>query len=46
MLQEYLVADFQYLNGAYKKDGDRFLCSVCSDRTKGNDFKPKEVDLY
>lgn len=42
MLKEDLVADFQHLKGAYKKGGDRFLCRVYSDRTKGNDFKPKK----
>ncbi|PKU41118.1 hypothetical protein llap_8588 [Limosa lapponica baueri] len=40
-LQEDLRAAFQYLNGSYKKDGDRLLIRECSDR-KGNGFKLKE----
>ncbi|KAK4816867.1 hypothetical protein QYF61_024509 [Mycteria americana] len=41
-LQGDLIAAFQYLQGAYKKDGDRLLSRACSDRTKGNSFKLKE----
>ncbi|KFP53824.1 hypothetical protein N323_08112, partial [Cathartes aura] len=37
-----LIAAFQYLKGAYKKDGDRLFSRVCSDRTRGNGFKLKE----
>ena len=37
-----LIAAFQYLNGAYKKDGDRFFSRACCDRTRGNSFKLKE----
>ncbi|KFP61412.1 hypothetical protein N322_05722, partial [Cariama cristata] len=37
-----LIAAFQYLKGAYVRDGDRLFCSVCSDRTTGNGFKLKE----
>jgi len=33
---------FQYLKGAYKKDGDKLFSRACSDRTRGNDFKLKE----
>ncbi|KAK4806223.1 LOW QUALITY PROTEIN: hypothetical protein QYF61_001146 [Mycteria americana] len=33
---------FQYLKGAYKKDGDRLFSRACSDRTRGNGFKLKE----
>ncbi|KFQ84074.1 hypothetical protein N337_01843, partial [Phoenicopterus ruber ruber] len=36
-----LIAAFQYLNGAYKKDGDK-LNRPCCDRTRGNGFKLKE----
>ena len=37
-----LIAAFQYLKGAYKKDGDRLLSRACSDRTRGDGFKLKE----
>ncbi|KAK4810837.1 LOW QUALITY PROTEIN: hypothetical protein QYF61_008809 [Mycteria americana] len=37
-----LIAAFQYLKGAYKKDGDRHFSRACSDRTRGNGFKLKE----
>ncbi|KAK4827162.1 LOW QUALITY PROTEIN: hypothetical protein QYF61_015116 [Mycteria americana] len=37
-----LIAAFQYLKGAYKKDGDRLFSRACCDRTKGNGFKLKE----
>ncbi|KAK4832503.1 hypothetical protein QYF61_023568 [Mycteria americana] len=37
-----LIAAFQYLKGAYKKDGDRLFNRACSDRTRGNGFKLKE----
>ncbi|KAK4829073.1 LOW QUALITY PROTEIN: hypothetical protein QYF61_002017 [Mycteria americana] len=40
-----LIAAFQYLTGVYKKDGDRHFGRVCCDRTRGNGFKLKEVDL-
>ena len=33
---------FQYLKGAYKKDGDKLLSRACSDRTGSNGFKLKE----
>ena len=33
---------FQYLKGAYKKDGDRLFSRVCCNRTRGNGFKLKE----
>ncbi|KAK4812334.1 hypothetical protein QYF61_017111 [Mycteria americana] len=41
-LQRDLTAAFQYLKGAYKKDGDRLFSRACSDRTRGNGFKLKE----
>ncbi|KAK4815832.1 hypothetical protein QYF61_008435 [Mycteria americana] len=37
-----LIVAFQYLKGAYKKDGDRLLSRACNDRTRGNGFKLKE----
>ncbi|KAK4822951.1 hypothetical protein QYF61_024248 [Mycteria americana] len=37
-----LVVAFQYLKGAYKKDGDRLFSRACSNRTRGNGFKLKE----
>ena len=37
-----LIAAFQYLKGAYKKDGERLFTKACSDRTRGNGFKLKE----
>ena len=33
---------FQYLKGAYKKDGDRLFSRACCYRTWGNGFKLKE----
>ncbi|KAK4826898.1 hypothetical protein QYF61_012253 [Mycteria americana] len=41
-LQADLIAAFQYLKGAYKKDGDRLFNRACSNRTRGNVFKVKE----
>jgi len=41
-LQGDLRAVFLYLNGAYKKDGERHFISCYSDRTWGNSFKTKE----
>jgi len=38
-----LLAAFQYLKGAYRKDGEGLFTSVCSDRTRGNGSKLKEV---
>jgi len=40
-----LVVAFQYLQGAYKKDRERLISRVCSDRTRGNSFKLKEGRL-
>jgi len=37
-----LVAAFQYLKGAYKKDGDKLFGSICCDRIRGNSFKLRE----
>ena len=37
-----LIAAFQYLKGAYKKDGNRLFSRACCDKTRGNGFKLKE----
>jgi len=34
-----LLAAFQYLKGAYRKDGEGLFTRVCNDRTRGNGFK-------
>ena len=41
-LQGDLIAAFQYLKGAYQKDGNRLFSRACCDRTRGNGFKLKE----
>ena len=41
---DHIVA-CRYLQGAYKKDGDKLFSRACSDRTRGKGFKLKEVDL-
>jgi len=41
-LQGDIIAAFQYLKGAYKKDRDNLFSRVCCDRTRGNGFNPKE----
>ncbi|GAB0182352.1 triadin [Grus japonensis] len=37
-----LIAAYQYLKGAYNKDGEGLFMRECSDRTRGNGFKLKE----
>ena len=37
-----LIAAFQYLQGAYRKDGDKLLSKACCDRTRGNGVKLRE----
>ena len=37
-----LIASFQDLKGAYKKDGDRVFSRACCDRTRGDGFKLEE----
>ncbi|GAB0189183.1 triadin [Grus japonensis] len=37
-----LIAAYQYLKGAYRKDGEGLFIRECSDRTRGNAFKLKE----
>jgi len=41
-LQGDLIAAFQCLKGAYRKDGEGFFTRMCSDRTRGNGCKLKE----
>jgi len=37
-----LIAAFQYLKGAYTKDGENLFSKGCCDRTSSNGFKLKE----
>ncbi|KAK4831146.1 hypothetical protein QYF61_015449 [Mycteria americana] len=37
-----LIVAYQYLKGAYKKDGDRLFSRACCNRTRGNGFELKE----
>ncbi|GAB0200495.1 hypothetical protein GRJ2_002514900 [Grus japonensis] len=37
-----LIVAYQYLKGAYRKDGEGLFIRECSDRTRGNGFKLKE----
>jgi len=37
-----LIAAFQHLKGAYRKDGEGLFTRVCSDRTRGNGCKLKD----
>jgi len=41
-LQGDLIAAFQYLKGAYRKDGEGLFTRVCSDRTRGKSCKLQE----
>ena len=41
-LQGDLIVAFQYLKGAYRKDGEGLFIRECSDRMRGNGFKQKE----
>jgi len=41
-LQGDLITAFQYLKGAYRKDGEGLFTRVCSSRTRGNGFKIKK----
>jgi len=41
-LRADLLAAFQYLKGAYRKDGEGLFTRVCSDSTRGNGCKLKE----
>ena len=37
---------FQYLKGAYRKDGDRLLSRACCDRTNGFELKEGRFRLH
>jgi len=37
-----LTAAFQYLKGAYRKDGENIFSRACCDRTRSNSFKLRE----
>jgi len=41
-LQGDLIAAFQYLKGAYRKDGENLFSKACCDRTRSNGFKLRE----
>jgi len=41
-LQGGLIAAFQNLKGAYKKDGDKLFSKACCDRTRSNGFILRE----
>jgi len=41
-LCRHLIVAFQYLKGAYRKDGDSLFSKVCCDRTRSNGFKLRE----
>ena len=41
-LRGHIIAAFQYLKGAYKKDGDKVFSRARCNRTRGNGFKLKE----
>jgi len=41
-LQGDLIAAFQYLKGACRKDGDNLFNRACCDRTRSNGFNLKE----
>jgi len=37
-----LIAAFQHLKGAYRKDGENIFSRACCDRTRSNGFKLRE----
>jgi len=41
-LRGHLIAAFQYLNGACRKEGDKLFSRVCCNRTRSNGFKLRE----
>ena len=41
-LQGDLIAAFQYLNGAYRKDGENIFSRACCDETRSSGFKLKK----
>ena len=44
-LQGDLIVDFQYLQGSYRKEGDRLFSRVCGDRTREMASSLRRVDL-
>jgi len=44
-LQGDVTAAFSYLQGVYKKDGERLFTRDCSGRTKGNGYKLEEGEF-
>ena len=38
-----LIAAFQYLKGAYRKDGENIFSRACCNRTRSNGFKEKYI---
>jgi len=41
-LEGDIIVAFQYLKGAYRKDGDNLFIKACCDRTSNKDFKLRE----
>ena len=41
-LQGDLIAAFQYLKWAYRKDGENVFSKSCCDRARSNGFKPRK----
>jgi len=41
-LQGHLTAAFQYLKGAYRKEGENIFSRACCNRTRSNGFKLRE----
>jgi len=37
-----IIAAFQYLKGAYRKDGENIVSRTCCDRTRSNGFRLRE----
>jgi len=44
-LQGDLIVAFQYLNGAYKQEGEWLFTRLDSDKTRGNGFKLRQGGL-
>lgn len=42
MLQKDLIAAFQYLKEAFRKDGEKLFSRTHSDKTRGKDFNLRE----
>jgi len=41
-LQGDLIVAFQYIKGAYRKDGENLFSKACCDRTRSNGFKLRQ----